>query len=70
MSAKIIKRGSSDYGYVSAECNSPECQDINGRPWIHSYSRRTVEGYTLAERDMKAHNKARHSAGTARRCRP
>lgn len=65
MAAKIVKRGTSDYGYVSAQCDADECRDINGRLWIHSYSRRTVEGFRLAERDMADHNKVRHAGGEA-----
>lgn len=60
MSATITKKGSSDYGYWIVQCDAPECRDINGRPWQHMHSRRTVEGHTLAVRDQGEHNRARH----------
>lgn len=64
--ATLRKKGSADYGYIIAQCDSPDCRDINGRPWQHAFSRRTVEGYTPAERDMNEHNNTRHSmAATA-----
>lgn len=64
MTAQIVKTGSSDYGYVSARCGAEECRDVNGRPWSHMYSRRTVEGYRLAERDAADHNRVRHAAAS------
>lgn len=60
MAAQITKTGGPDSGHVTARCDAPECRDINGRPWAQMYSRRTVEGYRLAERDAADHNKARH----------
>ena len=58
--ASLRKTGGSDTGYVIAQCDAPECKDINGVSWQHAFSRRTVEGYTLAERDMNEHNRHRH----------
>jgi hypothetical protein len=62
MRATIRKHGSADYGYWIIQCDARECQDINGRPWQQAHSRRTVEGHTIAERNMGDHNRARHSS--------
>ena len=61
MSATIRKHGSPDYGYWIIQCDDPKCRDINGRPWQQAHSRRTVEGYHIAERNMRDHNGARHA---------
>lgn len=61
MGAKIIRRGSLDHGHAIAICDSDECRDINGRPWQQAHPCGTVEGFRLAERDARDHNKARHS---------
>lgn len=63
--ATVKKIGGPDTGHVGAICDAPDCRDINGRPWQVWYSRRTVEGYSLAERDAAAHNRVRHGAVTA-----
>lgn len=59
--ASLRKIGGSDTGYTVAQCDAPECRDINGRPWQHMFSRRTVEGARLAQRDMDEHNNHRHA---------
>lgn len=57
MTAQVVSKGPA---YVAAECDATECHDVNGRPWSQLYSRKTIEGARLAERDAKDHNKARH----------
>lgn len=62
MPAKLRRIGSTEFksGHVIAECDSPECADGNGAPWMHMFPTSTVEGYDLAKRDMDEHNRARH----------
>lgn len=64
MTAIIIKRGSSDYGYVGAVCE--DCPSRSGdKFWQSLYPRRIVEGYTLAERDRDEHNRVHHGTAAA-----
>lgn len=60
MKATIRKQGGPDSGYWIIECKAPKCQDLNGRPWQQSHSRRTVEGHAIAIRNMDEHNRHRH----------
>lgn len=64
MAATIRKHGSPDYGYWIIECKDPKCLDLNGRSWQQAHSRRTVEGHTIAVRNMEEHNRARHPKPT------